>query len=484
MNVSQIMQHIHTVEQTLPVHEWRYRGIQIWPILRTKLYFDLFNKYNFTDTTPLSQKTISALQISIRSIPDFLRFLFYIVFTVKKDVVCFADASYVLRDEKYYQRFIDPEIEFLNANAFSTVTITASDITNKNLTNPTYKLNILRLVTRILAKFYSRIIKTDVNLKDFDKYNEYLEKIEIGSISNKVLAYTLWQYWVTSKIYQFILKRISPKAALIVSYYEGHNMSFVHACRKLGIPVADIQHGVINDHHACYGGWRHIPVTGYNTMPNIFTCWEKQSTDCINNWAQKTNGAHIAVHHGNKYMQLVLNENNPFKKIYNEFNKINSPEYNILLSLQTNYELNDFLETVLKISPQNYFWWIRFHPMLTDLEKDKIAKRISVIPNLRYESVEATNNTLYNVLPLMSAHITLNSSVVVEASEMGIRSIICEETGYIYYKHYIDHGDAYIAKTPEEAIKLISQLKKEPTTPSFPAQENLYKKLGIIKNDK
>ena len=480
MSISEIMDHIHKIEQMIPVEKWAYRGIDLWPILRCKLYFDLFIAHNFPASTSIQKTAKVAKRVKqlLVLLPDLIRTLRYAIHS-KFDVVFLADASYISWEGKRYHRFIDPEIEWLSQKNINAVTLSQTSADNSALTNLTLNISSIDLLIRLIAACHVQLSRSYYQPEKLEVYNEYLISLGMEAISLKSLNYTASIYWLMSKFYQAVLKKFSPKAAFVVSYYERWNMAFIHACRELGIPVTDIQHGAINSYHACYGGWSNMPSNGFNTLPDYFFCWDQKSADCINDWATKAKDRHFPIIHGNRFMKKVVSQPNHFKEIFSSTQNTKKPAFNVLLTIQTDYEVTPFINSMLRQAPQSYFWWIRLHPMFNNQQKDKIKLLLSGIPNLQHETDFATECSLYEILPLMDSHITLNSSVVVEASQMGIPSIVCEDTGHAYYEEFFKSGDAYVALTPDEAIKLVEKVSKNPRKLEFPSPDQSYSIIGI-----
>lgn len=482
MNISEIMERIHEIEKTIPVQEWRYKGIDIWPVLRSKLYFDLFLKYNFPAAEKkggLFVRFYKLAKETIVSMPAFIKLAFLILSSKKVDAIFLADPSYTNWDGKRYHRFIDPEIEDLSQEGLSSITMVTTPASNERLTSPTMNIFILSLITKIIAATYIKFKKDKVQFHGFGTFIDYIARLGLPKITEEDLGIICSRYWMASRLYQNLLKALSPQGAFVVSYYEDFNMAFVHACKTLSIPVVDIQHGAINNYHACYGGWTNIPENGYSTLPDYFSCWDRYSASCINGWAAHTHGKHQSVVHGNRFMKKVVGQRSDFYKKFEVIQNVKRPRFNILLTLQTFYELTPFLVEILKSSPPNYFWWVRFHPMLDKQKINEIKESLLGFSGLQYETDQANSYSLYEILPHMDSHVTLNSSVVIEAAQMGIPSIVCEETGYNYYRAEFETGDAFQANTPQHVIELISSSQKKAEKLCFPRADVLYRMMGL-----
>lgn len=66
----------------------------------------------------------------------------------------------------------------------------------------------------------------------------------------KLVEETLISRATTVPIYKFILSRVDPDIAIVVVSYGRED--FIEACNQLNIPVIELQHGVIHEHHMGY----------------------------------------------------------------------------------------------------------------------------------------------------------------------------------------------------------------------------------------
>ena len=104
-------------------------------------------------------------------------------------------------------------------------------------------------------------------------------------------------------VFRRVLTDAEARAAFLVQYYSFHGMAFVLACNRLGIPVADLQHGVQGELHFAYGPWV-LPTGGYELLPTHFWVWSEREAEVIDRWAHSDDGR-AAVVGGNPFLQSV-----------------------------------------------------------------------------------------------------------------------------------------------------------------------------------
>lgn len=489
MKVNDVLDHLNHIESTIPVKDWKLDGIDIWPIIRLKLYFHLTRLDLELPENPrsLSKKILLAIGKRIK--------YFFLLFNssahkkiIKADAIFLADPSYVKRDNKLYQRFCDPIIEEMEAIGVTTLTMTLLKDVNAPLFTPAYFISLyFQIICDLteLKKKLGLIQAKKLSLEGWDECITYIQRIQNNgnTLSFGKITLDLAVFKSLVDYYGKILNIVQPKCAFVVSYYDNglNNMAYIYACKKMGIPSVDLQHGTINDLHAAYGRWTHLPSTGYNTLPNYFACWDKSSRDCINSWASNYKDHHRAVIFGNRFMQTVANErSSAFKDYLRNVQLECSPEKHVLLTLQVECGFPDILKETLRLSPPAYFWWIRFHPMMTGDEKSNAIAIVSSIKGLNYNINEASTNLLYSILPHMDMHLTLNSSVVQEASHFGVSSIVCDQTGYEYYKKEIELGFVHSARSADEVIKLIDCIETRKKVPDYISSSFFYKEIGLL----
>ncbi|MDD5334871.1 MAG: hypothetical protein PHS32_14145 [Rhodoferax sp.] len=235
---------------------------------------------------------------------------------------------------------------------------------------------------------------------------------------------------------------IQPEAALC------------RAARKLGIKIADLQHGVINDLHPWYGT-QFRSGTPINDLPTEFLVWDEQSANAINKWATDKK-IHVLIN-GNPWIKRFRSQQNDDFLVLEALK--NSTIFTnklpkILVSLQWGLDElcseNNFngimvsgLEKLILRTRGKYNWMLRLHPVQLHgtyrLEAVKYLEyTFGRLPCVEWQKTSLT--ALPIILSQTSLHLTFSSSVIIEASWFGIRSAILDpeiEVGGVRDMNYI-----------------------------------------------
>src|SRR5688572_9546906 len=116
---------IVALEQKFPVELWSINGIRVWPLIRTRLYLEIFSKFNVAENPKRgSTSRPGKLALGLRLIKEFLRLLAFIIRPLKRTKVIYAGFSghRVVWQGNSYNRYFDPIMDRLettgeNANS-------------------------------------------------------------------------------------------------------------------------------------------------------------------------------------------------------------------------------------------------------------------------------------------------------------------------------------------------------------------------------
>lgn len=258
-----------------------------------------------------------------------------------------------------------------------------------------------------------------------------LGRLSICTIKSKNSELDLWLA---------ILKVSTPRVVIAIQ----PPAALCNACRSIGVDIFDYQHGVINEANLAYGS-RYVANVVSADLPTGYFCWDEDSADVIRNWAHNK-GISVFVQ-GNPWMSrfiypestdlLVANE---LSNIENAIARLKESKRNrklILVTLQPSLDLffpsrfpkNKFIsDSLLEVieSSQDVLWLIRLHPI--QMKDITIMKHIIQFFS-KYDNVEITHSSaaaLPALLYHVHGHITWSSSVVMEASCMGLHSFIMD----------------------------------------------------------
>lgn len=242
------------------------------------------------------------------------------------------------------------------------------------------------------------------------------------------------------------------------------------ACRKRGIWVADVQHGVIAERHPWYGEkWRSIDPVEY--LPHTFLLWDYGSERVIRKWSERKGIVPTVI--GNRWVARFMKEE-PHDRLVQElvarFRSEAPPDERptILVSLSwgdyniPNGFIAEGLQQTIRNTSKRYRWFIRLHPnQLKGFASDE-SKRF-----FRYFADNIEGHAQWQLptrypLPVILRNVALNiswmSSVCIEAAQMGVRSALlnprlrCADEIGDYYEYYRGQGMVDLVHETEPAI--------------------------------
>ncbi|ALM21682.1 hypothetical protein AAT17_10780 [Nonlabens sp. MIC269] len=450
MKKERILEIINYFENKYPVDKWVYRGIDMWPILRIYLYYNLTSisaNKSIVSNEELKKNHFDCKKIkpsffgkTLRKISSLLRILKFLYDRRVNYIFFGADSHRFWENGRYANKFFEPLISRSSIEAESVI-LEYDGYTNRNRYSETV-VNVVDfsdMFVRLIRLFKKE--KINYSFKDYNLFLNELESIfgdRLSFFSRNDLQLIVEKVYLKYKFYHLYFKNVKPKVVFYLCYYANNDVfASLAAANMLQIKTIEIQHGPITYPHPAYSQWFSIKNNAHNTLPSNFWCWDKYSENEIKKWSSgtiintKVVGNFSLISQRHKYSNL--------KKDNSYF----------LYSLQTYpYRINDFFPTSIinLIKQLEVPWIIRLHP------RDNIGKEVydkfferNQLTNL-IEIHDAKNVPLMMDLSRTKLHFTNYSGTVLEALELNIPTVILSETGANFFKDLLD----------EEIIKYIN----------------------------
>ncbi len=479
MNRKETMDFINEVESSYPVSKWEIDGIKIWPLVRVKMAssldisssnrevkMKLNNVSNFIRVCKnLVNKFFSYFKTGVQSVWSLGEFI-----SKRSEIV--SPISYVFLSFPHYRalvgrewinKFADPLADFLESRHENSLVLELSyELANRS---PIYKSNrYINFNFVFLIYLFSKIPFRKTKASKMYKYSNFLLFVEktlhqsIAGIDIRTLKKDITFVNLLKNQFRRILKNNKVKICFINCYYHTVGMALSIACRGLGIPAIDVQHGSQGEYHVGYGNWKNIPQSGYSMMPTKFWCWSPEDAKSINKWASKID-SQIAFDGGNPFLEMWFDSNNKIVSDYDKKIKLiksrQKSKY-ILFTLQHLAEFPpDWVWKAINQSHKNWVWWIRVHPVAIS-RLDEINRSIKQkCPHINYEIKLSSSLPLPALLRNADLHVTMFSSAVLEAANFSVPSIILSENGHDIYKPLIRSKAALFASSPDLLLQSI-----------------------------
>lgn len=125
-------------------------------------------------------------------------------------------------------------------------------------------------------------------------------------LDSDILVNRLQRYRRKYAYFREVIDILRPRAVFFSSFTGWKPLTW--ACRQLGVPTVDIQHGGQGPYHYLTTHFTQVPEEGYAMLPDYFWCWSKANCDFIAPWFPGRARRHIALVGGNRNVAKWLRE--------------------------------------------------------------------------------------------------------------------------------------------------------------------------------
>jgi len=459
---SEILDSLVDIEKRHPVADWRIAGVRVWPLVRVWLYNDLFNSAVLQDAAPSStsrhmtrvQRLIRArLRVATASWRDRKA---NAQLGSPADAVFYSDGvSFVKVEGVWYDKLFDPIIGWLRQRDARFLLLTPMTEAHHPRRSASRFIQPRLDAIKVCAAL-RRGVAGEVNLPGFDAQLS-------GTRMNAALLFRLWnRLTALSDYFERVLSAAAPVRAFVNTYYSIEGMAFVLACRRLRVPVADLQHGLQGDHHVAYGRWLNLPNNGYELLPDEFWVWGELERRAIDDWTPYRRTYHQPVITGNAWLELWRSESDPFvHHAVSEARRMRRADARrcVLVTLQWGLPEEETLKLLraIRMAPDDIQWWLRLHPLVAH-DRRPIRSLIEQY-GLRNVQIDGpTDLPLHALLKIIDVHVTHSSSTVIEACEFAVPSVVTSQDGAQFFQEQIAAGVATVATTDHEIVAAVNAL--------------------------
>jgi hypothetical protein len=452
------------IEKRLDLSAFKIQGIDVWPYIRVRFlimyfaqiegklkdesYFNrLFTKFKlFT----LNKNLLFSFLKSI-----FTKFNFNKLNKKKHLILTDVSSKRFLFNDSWYDIYTDPLLDDLleNSDDFCILETDNRFIGSKINFRPSIYIQPY-IIKIFLISFFKKKPKISQDfLKNYNIYSELLRdfKLDKFKLSLNELRKEFAFIKNLSLFYSKIINKVKPDLISMIQYSGYHGSALCYSANKLNISSLDIQHGVQGDLHPTYH-FTNFPKSGYNVFPRKFLVWSNHEKDILDKSFDNSNSAIIS---GNLLLNKFKSQTNlskSFDKIFkNKFESFLSKKF-ILISLVWGEGFPYLIKDLITKSSSDYFFLVRIHPSTNKMEYKKLLREFSQINKLKFEYIYSTKLPLHTILRNVSFHVTSVSSVVIEALEFNVKSIVFSIRGKNYYQYLIDNNKVFFLNNTKSII--------------------------------
>lgn len=481
MDHKKAVETILSIEERYDVNSVRYKGVMVWPVIRHFIMGNLLHSSGASGEVSCKESQAKATAIELlktmyknrkvlnSSKRDNAKQLKKLSSIGQRDTLFFSKALEHIGpyDVKYYNPFIDPMVELVK-DKYSNLKLELNSAegvkrspryVETELVSPHYYLLRKRLKSGSWKSEDGRRIDGFQALKAFVADITGTMKLDESYFVERVdniLAYRAF--------FCEILKTLRPKVVFLVCYYYAAAMGLISACRQLGVPSVDIQHGQMGKYGGFYTHWTNVPEEGYEFLPEHVWVWGEDSADNINKWHPEGCRHHRAIIGGNRWLAKWVNgEGFPTNaEERNFFKLLKAKEKVVLITLQPiEKPFSDHVLETMKFAPKSWIWLVRIHPVQVnrgEIEEIRSIVKAQGIDN--YEIDISTTSPLFGLLQHVDHHLTAWSTVCYESLAFGVPTTIIHPNGSDIYSSYIEGG---IFTYADDCEALMGSIEREYT---------------------
>lgn len=371
-----------------------------------------------------------------------------------RDVLVFTFSERRMQsDQGLYEIYSDPLVESLNKMGVTTLvwergderypryspSAWVSQLLSREMEKlPDLPLLIEPLWFRDFASFTTSVLGRKKSWAEIESSIQYVQKLSI-----------VFETW---------LKQTEVKLLISVGWYLPDVMALALAAKRLGILVVDLQHGIQGYGHDAYYGWEKTPDLGYELVPDIFLCWGTRQAEQVMEYNPAFAKHCKAITGGNLWLNKWRYSDCSLFNVSSELLAKQSAVYNkvILVSLHPGKELYEFVINALTLSPDEYYWLLRFHPGTSPHERFMIEGMLASLSCTNYEFELSSQIPLYALLQQSNLHITGHSTTALEALCFGLPTITVTKNGVSAYAEFIEAGTIFNVASVAELFQTIT----------------------------
>lgn len=424
MNHEKAIRLIWDIENNFNVCELSHQGILIWPILRIIIY----NSNIENNATTKKQKLSTIIKYSTFIL--FEKLLDKGNNTPIKQAKIYCSSHTTSRtsqlDGKWHDFIFSPLIEWLKQDNPTTSIFFEEFAPKGEYRTPRYEQSEYITTSLTIAKILGTLLpeKLDNSLvKRINEISDYIKSQQKNNscLSEKNISIRLSQFIRLVKYYQNRLELITPSLVFMVTYYSLQCMALTHACHTLKIKTIDIQHGLQDIKHVAYGIWHNVNQNNYSCLPDFFMVWSEDERKNL----QINKYKHQAIVCGNIQQAYWHNKSHPLQKKLSSIIEKSGRTIVILVSLQPikNNLVDEILKTINENKFIDCFWLFRLHPSIKNEQEHAIKDKLASF-NHCCEYQLSSSLPLPLVINIATGHVTLFSSVTLEAGAVGIPTLL------------------------------------------------------------
>jgi hypothetical protein len=243
------------------------------------------------------------------------------------------------------------------------------------------------------------------------------------------MAHTeLYDRRTTLPLYRRLIDRVDPELVVVIVSYGRE--TFIEACKQQGVPVAELQHGVIYDHHF---GYSFSGTRTKETFPDYLLTFGEFWTDA----AAYPIPEERVIPVGYPYLEQSVDKYDDVEPrdqlLFISQGTIGERLSKFAMEVEQYPEID--YNIVYKLHPGEYNRWKTEYPWLTNTD-------ITVI--------DSSEPPLYELFAESSVQVGVGSTAVYEGLSFGLETYVFDCEGATMLQPLVDEGSAKLISTTDE----------------------------------
>ena len=488
---NQALQVMEKIEMDAEIYNLKIYDIPVWWFIRVHFYNKLVNylRDNFGQEQIAYSQEISIRNVIfsckkicvlfLRMLVGFIRILLY---KIKKREILFLvypTSFNIARNGIENNVSLGPIYRRLKERS---VVVETMSLQSNDFYSLLFYKNAIFMDFVFAISFIKNIFKLlePIKIDNWEAFKEKLNKINLEYVSQKWILDTIEELILSMKnkivlqteSARIILENLKPKVIVETTSYNSGTLALNFMAKKMGIPVVEIQHGLIPEFEIGYTYFIAPYYVKERPLPDKILLYGEAFKENILKTGNGFSDQDLVVTgylRMNNFLPKITTEKEAIKSVVRKKLGVKDDDFLITVTSQPGFNifLVRFLEKVIPLLKKGIFICLKLHP-LESVTENSVYKKLST-----NSEIKIVNNKdmldLYDLLIASNVHSTICSTVFLEAMALGIPNIILKLPGYETVLRTVNQGDIMVVDSPEEFVNEVMHLKSD----------NIYRQMAI-----
>lgn len=430
MNVKEYVERFQTIEKENSLFDLRdENGIAFWDVVRYHVYQTIYFALDDVKITSHPRKSrLSSIVLFSKNLFHTISCFFFIFFSgEKKPYLVFNFSRYKDADKTNVDYVTRDVVDYLGENATLFENYCSEPVTYKYVT----RINSFPTVLVYIRKLCKKIgfFKVSKNYTQVEKLLNTSFNVQCNL--SEIMSDLCFNYRFEFFYYQLLFKRLQPQIIFVVM--TGGEKAICAAAKKNSIPVAEIQHCLVNYYQ---------PYYSYPAVP--------QTKDLITNPSFILTFADFwTMQHSSPVSKVSIGNNYYYGEEYSDI-----MQFDLLIITANIYQedIGKLLDEMLSAG-YNKKVVLKLHPNQLE-ETNKIREKYAAFPNI---SVILSESSLDYLIQVSDTILSIQSTGIYQALNKGKKVIILKRKNFQVHDDVFNVANVYLIDSVKDFFEAEKQ---------------------------